>query len=63
MKLNKLLIATMIIASTTLVGCAELKSELQSIGQSAKDTAVSRAKAEANMRVSEATGKALGSKY
>ncbi|MDA3978652.1 hypothetical protein [Gallibacterium sp. AGMB14963] len=63
MKLNKLLVAIMVIASTVLVGCAELKTELQGIGQSAKDTAVSRAKMEANRKVSEATGKAFGSTY
>ncbi|AEC17949.1 hypothetical protein [Gallibacterium anatis] len=63
MKLNKLFIATMVIASTALVGCAELKSNLQDIGQSAKDSAVTRAKMETNQKVSEATGKIFGSAY
>ncbi|KGQ30190.1 hypothetical protein P375_10805 [Gallibacterium genomosp. 2] len=63
MKLNKLFITTMIIASMSLAGCAELKTNLEDIGKSAKESAVSRAKMEASQKASEATGKILGSKY
>ncbi|MFZ7165595.1 hypothetical protein ACLSYV_08800 [Avibacterium avium] len=63
MKLNKLFFAAMAIASTSLVGCAELQKELGNIGKSAKDSAVQRAQMEASTKASDAVGKALGSKY
>ncbi|MFC0323577.1 hypothetical protein ACFFHT_08425 [Gallibacterium melopsittaci] len=42
-----------------LTGCAELSN----LAETAKDSAISRAKMEASAKASEATGKILGSKY
>ncbi|WP_274584194.1 hypothetical protein V6667_04640 [Neisseria leonii] len=51
------------LAALSLTGCANLETELRGIGTAAKDSAVTRAKMEAGMRASEATGKILRSKY
>lgn len=63
MKMKTLLISFISLSAIALTGCAELQNELRSIGSSAKDSAVMRAKMEASSKASEATGKVLGSKY
>ncbi|QPB43021.1 hypothetical protein [Rodentibacter haemolyticus] len=63
MKRKNLFYGVLFVSMCILGGCAELKSMAGDVATSAKDSAVMRAKAEASVRASEATGKILGSKY
>lgn len=52
-------IFALLLSAVALTGCAEL----QSIGKTAKDSAIMRAQMEAGVKASEAVGKATGSKF